>query len=103
MTLRVQGPDQALFERCGPSVVEWNGVLRCRDKIKDISPSSNSSPSVTVVRIVADNVRAQVNARLEVKSHSRKRPISRGLSLAQSDPQDEHLSVLKNLYRNDIL
>jgi hypothetical protein len=70
MTLRVQGPDQALFERCGPSVVEWNGVrhevLRCRDKIKDISPSSNSLPSVTVVRIVADNVRAQVNARLEV-------------------------------------
>jgi hypothetical protein len=26
MTLRVQGPDQALFERCGPSVVEWNEV-----------------------------------------------------------------------------
>jgi hypothetical protein len=46
---------------------------------------------------------AQVNARLEVKSHSRKRPISRALSLAQSYLQDEQLTVLKNLSRNYIL
>src|SRR5215831_16130794 len=58
----IQGADQALLESCGPRVIEWNGVrhelLRCRDKIKDISPSSNSSPSVTVVRIVAERTSA---------------------------------------------
>jgi hypothetical protein len=58
----VQGADQALFESCGARVVEWSGVghevLRCRDKIKDISPSSNSPPSVTVVRIVAERTSA---------------------------------------------
>ena len=69
-------------------------VLRCRDKIKDISPSSNSSPSVTEVRIVADNVRAQVNARLEVKSHSRKRPKSHYRSLSKK------CNVLKTPRRN---
>src|SRR6516162_4034427 len=46
----VQGADQALLENCGPRVIEWNGgrhkVFRCRDKIKDISLSSNSPPSV---------------------------------------------------------
>src|SRR6516225_12406673 len=50
----VQGADQALLESCGPRVIEWHGIFR--DKIRDISSSSNSRPSVTVVRIVADNV-----------------------------------------------
>ena len=53
----VQGADQALLESCGPRVIEWNGgkhnVFRRRPKIKDISPSSNSPPSVTVLRIAA--------------------------------------------------
>jgi hypothetical protein len=53
----VQGADQALLESCGPKVIEWNGskhkVFRRRHKIKDISPSSNSPPGVTVLRIAA--------------------------------------------------
>jgi hypothetical protein len=52
----------ASSESCGARIVEWSWVrhevLRCRDKIKDISPSSNSSLSVTVVRIVAKRTSA---------------------------------------------
>jgi hypothetical protein len=56
----VQDAYQALLESRGPRVIEWSGVrheiLRCRNKIKDISSFLKLVASVTVVRIVADNV-----------------------------------------------
>jgi hypothetical protein len=51
----VQDADQALLESRGPRVIEWSGVrheiLRCSDKIKDISSFLKlGRPSVIVVR-----------------------------------------------------
>jgi hypothetical protein len=81
----VQGADQAALESCGPRMIEWNRVrhevFRCRDKIMDISPSSNSSPGVTVIRMVADNLTSASKRTSRGQLTFSKRPISESSAL----------------------